>query len=1040
VVSGTVTDENNQPLEGASVLIQGAKTAIGQTNSSGSFTVSVPARTRALVFSYVGKQSQSVTLGDNSTLKVVLMPETSNLNDVVVIGYGTQKRGDINSSVASISAKDIANIPQSSLDQQMQGKLPGVTITNNSGQPGAAVSVMVRGITSFSGTQPLYVIDGVVIDGNASQSTNSNQANGLSPTAQEATYSVLGNLNPDDVASIDVLKDASATAIYGSRGANGVIIITTKKGKMGTGTLGYNGFWGEQTQGKFLDMMNLPQYAAYQNELASLFNSNPRPEFTDPSKLGPGTNWQKAVFRHAPEQSHTINFSGANEKTNFYVSGGYFQQDGTILGSNYNRFSFHTSVNSQLKSWLKVGTSISANRNKTNVGLGDQYGIIYNALLQAPDAAVYNADGSFAGPALVNGVRQGGANPVQQALSITNYLTRSNMQGNMYADVTFVPGLTLHSEMDGNFDWGTGKIFNPTYSYGATGSDPAFTNPTAVLLESNSSNNYWNWQEYLSYNHTFAGKHNVSAMVGREVWRSGYDNTSVTIQGFTAGNTIQTLNMGDNTTAIPNESQGSTSMESYMARLVYTYDNKYSITASDRRDRSSNFAPGHQVGYFPGVAVSWKISEEPFMKSVNKTVSNLKLRVGYGTTGNANVPQYAYGSAINAIPTGLGQGFLFSNFSNPSLSWETAQQTNIGLDFGLMNNRIVGNFDWYNKTSKNFLMHQPLPGFLGGAPAESYGGAVISSPWVNAGNINNKGFEISITSRNMIKKDFTWTTNVVFSHYSNKIISLNGFPSIIQIINTGNGGVIQVTNSTVGGPVGEFYGYKIKGMITTESQLQNLAAHPQNVVGKPEVVSSDRTNASGIYLGDFEYEGNNDGNPNTQYALGNPNPKFTYSMTNTFTYKGFELTIFLNGAYGGKIFNALATQTMGMNGLYKNQLADVVNYWTPQNPTSNIPAPRAGDNNNNIPSVITDRFLESGSYLRIQNVRIGYNLPTAWAKKIAMSSLKAYVSGQNIYTFTKYSGLDPEVGALNQDPTLQNIDYGRYPMPRVITVGLNVEF
>jgi len=1040
-ISGSVSDDNGKVLSGATVSVKNTKVSTA-SNSLGIFNLEVPADGKVLVVSYVGMQDQEIPIGNKRSFSIILNPAVKTLSDVVVIGYGTQKRGDVNGAISSVSAKQIADIPQPSVDQMLQGKAAGVTVTLNSGQPGAAVSVRVRGITSFSGSEPLYVIDGVAIDGNAPSQASSNDKTlgGLSPSGQEQKPSVLASLNPNDIASIDVLKDASATAIYGSRGANGVVIITTKKGKNGEAKINYDAYYGNQEQGKFLKMMNLSQYAAFENTLAGYFGLNSRVEFADPSKLGPGTNWQDAIFRSAPQASNTLSISGANGKTDYYVSGGYFQQKGTVIGSDFNRYSFHTSINSQVKSWFKVGTSISANQNKANVGLGNSYGIIYNALLSAPDASVYNADGSFAGPVVVNGTVQGGQNPVQQALSITNFLVRSNIQGSLYGDIKFINDLTLHSEIDGNFDWGQAKIFRPTYAYGATGSSPAYANTQAVLLENNNSDAYWNWLEHLNYNHTFGEKHVVQALVGHEVWKSNYDGIQASTKGFTAGNTIQTLNLGTQSSNTLDEPKGSTSMESWLARIIYTYDDKYSITATDRRDRSSNFAPGHQVGYFPGVAVSWRISQEPFMAKINETFSNLKIRLGYGTTGNSNTGGgYKYGSAINPVVTGIGTGFSFANFSNPNLTWETAIQKNIGLDFSLLHNRIDASIDVYKKNAKNFLFQQPLPAFLGGGTAEYSNAAVVQPPWVNAGEIQNTGFELSINSRNIIKKNFTWTTNIIFSHYANKVISLNGFPAIIGNISTGFGPQIPATYTQVGGPVGEFYGYKSLGIIKTADQLAFLAAHPQNVTGQPETVSSDRSSTNSIYLGDILYDGNDGkGGPNKEYALGNPNPDFTYSITNTFTYKNFDLSIFLTGSQGGKILNAVSFQTMGMYSLYMSQRANVANFWTPSNPNSDIPAPRSGFGNNNL--VMSDRFLEDGSYLRIQNVRIGYDLPEEWARKIKMSHLKIYCSGQNLYVFTKYSGLDPEIGSLNQSPVLQNIDYGRYPTPRIITFGLNAEF
>ncbi|HSC39698.1 MAG TPA: SusC/RagA family TonB-linked outer membrane protein, partial [Chitinophagaceae bacterium] len=410
-ITGIITDQNNAPLVNATVSVKGNKKMSAVTDINGVFKISVPVSATTLVVSYVGMKAQEISIEGKSNVIASLNVSESKLGEVVVIGYGTQKRGDINGAISSVSARDIANIPQPSIDQMLQGKAAGVTITQNTGAPGAAVSVRVRGITSFTGSEPLYVVDGVQIDGNVNNTRQLTSP--ASPSQQETSPSVLASLNPNDIESIDILKDASATAIYGSRGSNGVVIITTKKGKAGQSKMIYDGYYGNQTQGKFLKMMDLPQYAAYENTLASQFGLNKRVEFADPSKLGPGTNWQEAVFRHASQNSHTLGFSGASNKTDYYLSGGYFQQKGTVIGSDFNRYSFHANINSQVKDWLKVGGSISANQNKANIGLGNSYGIIYNALLQAPDAAVYNADGSYAGPAVVNGTIQGGLNPVQ---------------------------------------------------------------------------------------------------------------------------------------------------------------------------------------------------------------------------------------------------------------------------------------------------------------------------------------------------------------------------------------------------------------------------------------------------------------------------------------------------------------------------------------------------------------------------------------------------------------------------------------------------
>ena len=1040
VVKGTVTDDKGVTLPGVSVKVKGTN-AGSITDINGKYTITVPAGGQILVFSFIGMQNQEIVIGSKNTIDASMKLSSTALTDVVVIGYGTQKRGDVNSAISSISAKQIADVPQASFDQMLEGRAAGVTVTQNSGGPGSATSVHIRGISSFTVSEPLYVIDGVAIQGSAGNAySNGAQLNTPGAPNSETAVSPLAQINPNDIESIDVLKDAAATAIYGSRGANGVILVTTKRGKNGTTKIDYDFWYGDQTQGKFLNVMNLQQYAVLQNSLADDFGVGRRTEFANPSILGPGTNWQAAIFRNAPEQSHTLSFSGAKNGDDYYLSAGYLDQQGTIIGYNFNRYTFLANFNSQIKPWLRAGTSISASQSNENIGLGNASGLVYNALLAAPDAAVYNADGSFAAPFTPpGGLPYGGPNPVQQGLNITNTVNRSNVHGDVYTEIKFFKDLTLRSEIDGNFDWSKAKTFDPTYSYGATGSTPAFQNQQAVLQEYNASDNYWNWVEHLDYNHTFGKKHVIAALIGHEVWESTYDGIQATTKGFTAGNTLQTLNLGTQSTDNLGEPTGSTSMESFLARVNYTYDNKYSISATARRDRSSEFAEGHQTGYFPGVAVSWRISQEPFMAGINKTISNLKLRVGYGEVGNSNIGQYSYGSSIIPVTTGLGTGFSFGNFSNPNLTWETDIQKNIGLDFSLFNNRIDVTVDAFDKTSKNFLFQPPAsPAFLGGGTAEYSQAAVVQEALRNAGEIENKGIEFTINSRNIQTKNFTWSTTLIFSHYANKVVSLDGFPPIIEQVGSGGGSLIPVSRTAVGGPLGEFYGYKVQNIVTSQAQLNYLAAHPQNVTGAPSVITSDKTVANGVYLGDLQYMGNNNGAPNTQYNLGNPNPDFTYSIGNNFTYKNFDLSVFLTGQYGGKILNALRFQTEGLDGLYTNQLAAAANYWTPTNQNTNIPSPRATFGNNNL--VMSDRFLESASFLRLQNVRLGYVLPEKWARSIMMNHLKVFVSGQNLYVFTKYSGLDPEIGFSNQNVLLQNIDNGRYPIPRVVTFGLNAEF
>ena len=903
VVRGTVTDEQGASLPGVTVTVKGTKTAV-ITNNDGVYNVRVPAGAATLVFTFIGMQAQEVSIGGRTTINVSLKQSSTALNEVSVvsIGYGTQRRQDVNGAISSVTAKDIADIPQVSIDQLLQGKAAGVTITQNSGAAGSNTSVHIRGVTSLSlSNEPLYVIDGVPISGDANNISTSGRPISLSNKGQtgagdgETSSSPLSTIDPNDIESIDVLKDASATAIYGSRGSNGVIIITTKRGRNGTARIAYDGYYGFQQQGKFLDVMNLQQYANLENQLADLSGQARRGEFADPSILGKGTDWQRAIFRTGVQQNHQLSVSGGNNGTDYYVSGGYLDQNGTIIGNNFNRYSLRVNVNSQVKKWFKLGTSLSASRTFQNNALSDNGGIVYLAALSAPDQAIYNADGSFAGPLPQAGQTGGQLNPVALAKTTTNQLTANNLNGSMYADLQFYKDLTLHSELDGDFRFNNAHVFLPTYAYG-----PYFINNTAKLSEYESNSSYYGLKEYLTYNHTFAQKHSLTALAGYELSNSQYGGVTNTAQNFVAGNTLQVLSLGDAKTITATEYKGPGDiLESLYGRAIYTYNNRYSLTATIRSDRSSKFAEGHQTGYFPSFAVSWRLSEEPFMAKIKEYADNIKVRFGYGAVGNQGVPNYRYGTSLNSFTTGLGTGFAVGNVANPNLTWETALQTDAGLDFSLFNNRIDVAADYFNKTSKKFLFQAALPAFLLGQTAEYSGNGVIAAPFINGGQVNNKGVDFSIHSTNIKNKDFSWSTTLIFSHYTNKVISLaSGTPYIPQNI-TISFLDLPVTRTQPRLPIGEFYGYKVQGIFKSDAQLRNAPVQ----FGRP--ISN---TADGTWLGDIQYQDtNHDGviNAADQVPLGNPNPKFTYGITNTFSYKSFDLTIFLNGSYGAKIFNAL---------------------------------------------------------------------------------------------------------------------------------------
>ncbi|MDE1191086.1 MAG: TonB-dependent receptor [Arachidicoccus sp.] len=1040
-VSGSVKDENGQPLSLVSVTqVGGTKHAL--TDEKGNFTITVSDNAKFLQFSYTGKKDVVKPIVAGQALNVQLESSDSKLGDVVVIGYGTEKKANITSAISSLKADDIKNIPAAGVDQMMQGKIPGVTVTTNSGQPGGGVSVRVRGITTVSNVagvsnEPLYVIDGVPIY-SSTASTSQDQLGGV---AGQTTQSVLATLNPSDIESIDVLKDASAQAIYGSAGANGVVLITTKKGKTGEGKISYDGYVGWSDVQKKLPLMDLRQYAQYYNslvgEVGSIVGLDTIPEFANPSLLGKGTDWQDAIFQTGVMQNHQLSFSGGTGKTTYYFSGGYFDQTGTVIGSEFKRWSIRASVDQQVKKWLKAGVSANLSRTNQQVTLTDgQQSVISLALYNSPATPVKGLDGSYLSTSSIAGVPFGQSqNPVALALLRDVHDIQSKAYGNIYAEIEFIPGLTLRNQF--NYD---------AQSLQNTGFEPSITNPVTNLLvigpnrlrvETDNSY-YFGLQTYLTYNHTFLGKHYLNVVVGHEASRSDYDSKYISATGTVLnqetfnGATIDDAQTGGN--SYPDRSEG------YFARLNYTYDNRYSISLSDRRDGSAKFGPNHRIGYFPAASAAWTVSNEKFAKNWS-WVSNLKLRIGVGDVGYS-AGNFAYQTNIRLLSSGLngllgesGIGVV-GNLGNPDLHWEAVRTYNAGIDATLFKNHIDFTIDVYKKITKDLILATSLPSFAGldvdptgsSGPLEgSYQN--IDAPTVNAGQMTNTGVDIGITTHNITEKNFTWTTNFVFSAYKNRLNSTAGNESLFGRSQQFTSTILTVSTPGSGKSVGEFYGYVTDGLYRSMDELNNGPVPPL-AIGQ-----------QGTWLGDIRYkdlDGNDTINSKDQTYIGDPNPKFTYSITNTFNYKGFDLSIFLNGVYGDKIFNMTRTETEQNYSAYLNQSTAVLNRYSATNPNSSFPRYNQWNSNN---LAISDRFVESGSYLRIQNISLGYNIPKKVLDKLkVISSFRVYVSGQNIHTFTKYSGLDPELGSFNGNALLTNVDYGHYPNPRTYTIGANIVF
>ncbi|KAF2509296.1 TonB-dependent receptor [Flavobacterium zhairuonense] len=1027
-ISGVVSDDKGLTIPGANISVVGTKTT-ASTDFDGKYTIDAPAN-GALLVSFIGFDSQKIAIGGRTKINVTLQSSSEDLKEVVVIGYGTQKKKDVNGAISSVKSTDIENLKQVSIDQMLQGKAAGVSVTNNSGQPGGAASVRVRGTTSITGTnEPLYVIDGVPISGDATGKSTSGQTlagkDGFSSSGGSGNnaMSPLSMINPNDIESMDILKDASATAIYGSRGANGVIIITTKQGKKGTGKVSYENYTSFATVANKLDVLTLPEYATLKTNLAKLWGFQTRQEFSHPELLGPGTNWQDEVYRTAISNSHQLSFSGAKDGTSYYLSGSYLDNEGTIINSGLKRYTVRLNLDSKIKSWLRVGGNLTGGITNERITVNQSFsGLISNTLLQSPDIPVRNVDGTFAGPP-TSEQSVTYYNPVAEALTRDNKLIRKNFLGNVYAEAEIVKGLKYRIELAANTEFSENDDFRPSYKWGSQ---------TNLLADLDVRRQNWystNIKNLLTYDKTI-GKHKFTVLAGQEANDSHWEGLIASAQGFKT-NSIHTINLADVDNNTVTQYKGSASLSSLFARIIYDFNDKYSITASIRQDVSSKFDPttDNQKGVFNAISGSWRLSSEPFMEGTRKYIDNIKFRIGYGETGNQQIPNNSYSAMLGTQNSGLGSGFLPSNYPNPNLVWESLNQTNIGIDFTLFDSKLSASFDVYDKKSEGFLFQVPLPLYLTGGGGQ-YGG--VSAPYSNLGTMSNKGFDLTLGYDLRSTGNFNWNASMVVSHYKNNLDEIANGIVLTQEVNTNGYQPVVVTNTTVGNPIGLFYGYKTDGIFKDQAVLDKAPLQFGQAVG---------TGAGETSLGDVKYvDVNGDGKIDAadKTFIGNPHPKFTYGFTNNFKYKNVDLSIFLQGSYGNDVMNLTKRAGTTNASLYDNQLVDAMDYYSSTNTASNNPRPLADASNTNL--LISDRYVEDGSYLRIQNVTLGYSLPQDVISKYKISRLRLYGSAQNLYTFTKYSGYDPEIGSFNQNVLLSGIDNGRYPIARTFLVGLNLEF
>ena len=968
-VQGVVKDQTGETVIGASVMEKGTTNGT-ITGIDGDFSLNMSPN-GTLVVSFVGYKTQEVQVKGQKQLQVVLSEDAEMLDEVVVIGYGTMKKSDLTGAVSSIGNKDIKDSPVSNLGQAIQGKISGVQIVD-AGKPGDNVSIKIRGLGSINNCDPLVVIDGVPTD------------LGLS------------SLNMADVERLDVLKDASATAIYGSRGAHGVVMITTKRGTEGKGKLAVSANYSFQNATNVPSLLNAAQYAELSNDMMVNSGRNPNPEWANPSELGAGTDWMDELLRTGVMQNYTVSYSGGNEKSHYYVSGGFLDQSGIVKSVNYRRFTFQSNSDAQVLKWLKFSNNItfSADTKKSgSYNIGD-------ALKALPIYPVKNEDGSWSGPDGNSEWYGSTRNPIGPTELNKSQTDGYNFLANLTAELTFTKWLKFKSTFGYDAKFWFIDNFTPKYNW-----KPTPTEETSRYKSDNKSFTYL-WDNYFLFDHTFAEKHRVGLMAGMSAQWNTNDYLNAQKNVFMFDN-VHEMDNGEEMYAIGgNETEWA--LLSYMARVNYSYEDRYLLTATIRRDGSSRFGKKHRWGTFPSVSVAWRASQEKWFPK-NDYINDLKVRAGYGVTGSqASVGNYSYLASYNTsvYPFGISSGnqtaLVSSTLANPYIHWEEVAQTNIGFDASLFNSRVMFSFDAYLKETRDMLVKASIP--------ITSGFEDTTTTYTNAGKVRNQGIEMSLHTINLTG-ELGWETNLTATYNKNKIKDLNSdVPYYINQINNS-----YVTMLAKDYPINVFYGYVTDGIFQNQSEVNTHAVQP------------------GAEPGDIRFRDlNNDGviNDSDRTVIGNPNPSWLFSMNNSLSYKGFELSVFLQGIAGNKIYNANNIDNTGMAAAY-NQTTDVLKRWQGEGTSNSMPRAVFGDPNQN--TRVSDRFVENGSYLRLKNITLSYTFPKQWLQKAQIENARLSLSCENVATITGYSGFDPEVG-------INGIDQNRYPISRTFSLGLNFNF
>ncbi len=979
-ISGTVTSQTDgEALPGVNVIVKGTNSGTS-TDFDGNYSINVSDTNATLVFSYIGYVTKEMKVSGN-TLNVVLAEDLAALEEVVVVGYGSRKKSDLTGAVSSVNSEELTAFPVLDAAQALQGRAAGVVVqSNNGGEPGAPINIQIRGNTSINASSsPLIVVDGFV----------------------GATFP-----QPNDIQSIEVLKDASATAIYGSRGSNGVVLVTTKKGRSGALSIEINSNYSVQNTSNELDLLDANQFAAYQQAINPAYVQGPA-----------NTDWQDLLYRTGSIQNHQASFSGGTDKVNFYASANYFKQDGVLINSEFERFTFLSNIDAQVTDKLKLGINVFGSRGAENGvptqstgetanGGGDD--VVSGSFRFAPDLGVLDENGLNT----INGVGDDIDNPVAVATEGVNEVKADEYRANLYANYDIIENLAFKTTFGFSTTNETAGLFRPSTLITTAGGNVGGRAAIANLKETNIIS-----ENYLTYN-TALGKGQLTLLAGYSYQKETRELFAAGAQTFTSDSFSYRNLSGGAVQLIPTSSLVESEIQSQFGRINYDYDDKYLFTATVRRDGASNFAANEKIAIFPSAAFGWKISNESFLKD-NETISNLKLRASYGVTGNQAISPFQSlarfdnlyavnnGQTINAVTP--------DQPANPDLKWETSNQTNLGLDIGLFNNKISLSLDYYNIDTEDLILADNTQAqFLGFLTPRSLR---------NIGEVNNKGFEINLNTRNISNQDFSWTTDFNLAINRNEVVALGGDIDLFLDASPGYFNLPRTHLLREGEVLGAFWGYDYQGVYQGGDLPEGTALLPGGEAGDQLFTDVD---------------GSGDISPSDQQIIGDPTPDFTFGFTNNFSYKNFDLNIFFQGVQGGDIMNLTAIQLFNGD---SNATTDILNSWTPTNTNTNIPRARLRGKE------ISSRFVEDGSYIRLKNIALGYTLPSEVVEKLGMQNVRLSLSAQNLFTITNYSGLDPEVsyfgsggGSSSDANTTNGFDFGNYPNVRSVNFSVNLKF